>query len=321
MKPADELPIEPLSEAAWQRVEQVVFDALDELAQSVPPARPRARRWPLVALAALVAIQAVLALLFLYEPVGDDARASLDSARFATGREATETLLGDVAISIEPASALVVVKDAAAGSLVVLERGAARFSVPPRERRPAFVVQAGDVRVEVVGTRFRVERVKGSASVHAYEGVVRVIAGGRSALLRRGEHWPLATAAPPELATREVQSAGPKTVTPEPQPTSRDASPPQTAATDRQKRFEQAALLEAGDPEQALRLYRGLAAEGGRWGENALYAMGRLEMERGRRAAAARILSNYLARHPQGGNASDARALLERLEHKPRGTP
>jgi hypothetical protein len=298
MKPADEIPIEPLSEATWQRVEEAVFDALDEPAQSVPPSRRRTRRWPLVALAALVAIQAVLALVYLHEPGDDDTRATLDSARFATGREGTETLLGDVAIAIEPASALVVVKDAAAGSLVVLERGAARFSVPPRARRPAFVVQAGDVRVEVVGTRFRVERVKGSASVQAYEGVVRVTAGGRSALLRGGDRWPPA-------------SATPATVTPEPQP----------SPSDRQRRFEQAALLEAGEPEQALRLYRGLAAEGGRWGENALYAMGRLEMERGRRAAAARILRDYLARHPQGANASDARALLQRLQPKPRGTP
>jgi hypothetical protein len=183
----------------------------------------------------------------------------------------------------------------------VLERGAARFSVPPRERRPAFVVQAGDVRVEVVGTRFRVERVQGSANVQAYEGVVRVTAGGRSTLLRHGDRWPLPSAAPPM----------PEPV-PEPVP---DRSP---AAS---KRFEQAALLEASDPELALRLYRDLSAEGGRWGENALYAMGRLEMERGRRAAASRILRSYLARHPQGANASDARALLKRLEQPAQGTP
>jgi hypothetical protein len=348
MKPSDEMPIEPLSEATWNRIEKAVFDELDDRIPAARPARERTLRWPLIALGAVVAIQAAVALLFLFAKSDsrDSGRAGLDSARFVTGKEPNETLLGDVAIGLEPESALVVVKNAAAGSLVVLERGAARFSVPPREQRPAFVVQAGEVRVEVVGTRFLVERIGGSARVEAYEGKVRVVARGQSNLLQRGERWPesaptnTATEMKPQAADRYALGVGqahivdraaqehvvdgaaqPPVVGRAAQPHVVDrAAQPQVVAPDRGERFERAALLEASDPRQALRIYRRLAAEGGRWGENALYAMGRLEMERGQRANAARLLRTYLDRHPHGANASDARALVERLAHEPEQT-
>jgi hypothetical protein len=326
MKPGDDIPIEPLSDATWSRIENAVFD---ELAAPLPAERPtvreRRRRWPAIAIGGLVVVQAAAAW-FVFTKTDSSEREALDTARIVAGREATETLLGDVAIGLEPESALVVVKNAVAGSLVVLERGTASFSVPPRDKRPAFVVQAGDVRVEVVGTRFRVERVGGSARVDAYEGKVRVIARGQSDLLRHGEHWPRGVSQPsaadaakttpapePEAtAARDDQPAAPRIV--EPGRRARAGSADSPTSRRQRDRFDRAALLEASDPEQALRIYRGIAADGGRWGENALYAAGRLETERGRRASALRLLSTYLARHPHGANAPDARALLERLK-------
>jgi TolA-binding protein len=226
------------------------------------------------------------------------------------------------------------VKNAAAGSLVILERGAARFSVPPRETRPAFVVQAGDVRVEVVGTRFLVERVGGSARVQGYEGKVRVIARGQNTLVQRGESWPpsaaitLPTAAPGSPASAASQGAplAPSEATQpaaaEPAASARTSghhrkSRGRSAAADLGERFERAALLEASAPDEALRVYRSLAAQGGRWGANALYAMARLETERGRRASAERLSRAYLTRYPNGPNASDARALIERSSREP----
>jgi TolA-binding protein len=61
-----------------------------------------------------------------------------------------------------------------------------------------------------------------------------------------------------------------------------------------------------------LRIYRGLAAEQGAWAANALYAMGRLEMDRGHVRTARQLLQRYIDQHPNGANAADARALIAR---------
>jgi TolA-binding protein len=78
--------------------------------------------------------------------------------------------------------------------------------------------------------------------------------------------------------------------------------------------FEQATLLEQSDPARASRLYRSLEGGGDSWAQNALYARGRLAASRGNKADARRLLQQYLARFPRGGNAADARAVLRRLE-------
>jgi TolA-binding protein len=46
---------------------------------------------------------------------------------------------------------------------------------------------------------------------------------------------------------------------------------------------------------------------------NALYAEGRLDVDRAHPDDARRVLQEYLARYPAGPNAEDARRLLERL--------
>jgi hypothetical protein len=221
----DELPVEPLSEATWQRIERRVFE---EVNHATPRAdahagEPRRKRIVLALIAAAVALQLAALAFWMRSPARD--APALASTRLVTDRVASETLLDDIAVHLEPASALVVVDDAEGGSLVVLERGAVRFSVPPRARRPAFVVQAGEARVEVVGTRFRVERVDGSARVDTYEGTVRVIARGRVTLLPRGAHWS-------ESAPGGETDAGAALLLPEPKrpnPTSEATSTPAPA--------------------------------------------------------------------------------------------
>ncbi len=383
MKRADELPVEPLSDAAWQRIERGVFEELNRAPRlETAHVRPRRRRIVmLLAGAAALQIAAAFAFFWIRVPGGDPA--TLASTRLVTDQQASEALLGDVSVQVEPASALVVVENARAGSLVVLERGAARFSVPPREHRPAFVVQAGEVRVEVVGTRFRVEREAGSARVEAYEGTVRVVAHGRVELLHRGASWAEGAHAAPQ---REPDATGlarePGAAEPSPGKASSESATPggraiasalparspdaasdapagagahfdrarssagaarsrprslaqtrgegasaadaaqvarapgaaSSSGRDRdEQRFEQAASLEASAPRRALELYGGLVAEGGRWGEPALYAMARLELELGERANALRLLRRYLVQHPRGANAADVRALVMQL--------
>jgi TolA-binding protein len=94
----------------------------------------------------------------------------------------------------------------------------------------------------------------------------------------------------------------------DPQRRARSAAP-----ADARARFEQAARLEVSDPERALEGYRGLAAGTGAWAETALYAEGRLLLERGDRAHAVPLLRGYLRNYPRGANAADVRSLLASL--------
>jgi hypothetical protein len=75
--------------------------------------------------------------------------------------------------------------------------------------------------------------------------------------------------------------------------------------------FERAARLEARDPKAALEMYRRVGARGP-WAANALYGRARLELELGDTTRARRDLELYLRRYPEGANAADVRALLDR---------
>lgn len=333
MKPKHDLPIEPLSDAAFARVEAAVFAALDS---HVPVSAPRARRLPRRLTLALVAalalpIGAVLALFWRESTAPLRAGApepALASTRIVTNTSSTDTVLGDVSIHLEPGASLVAVRDGADGSLVLLERGVARFMVPPRGHRP-FKVQAADVTVEVVGTRFLVARHDNAVSVQTSEGVVRVTSGGRTTFLPAGTSFdstaasavqPLPTSPAPAVETTsdnpdaDLEASAPSDdvarsgAAPRPQQGSKHPS-----LVDPRERFEQASRLEVSDPTISLRIYAGLVARGGRWSEPALYAQARLELELGHVESATTLLQRYLHDHPQGTNAGDVRLLLSRL--------
>ncbi|MGO8993041.1 MAG: tetratricopeptide repeat protein, partial [Polyangiaceae bacterium] len=89
------------------------------------------------------------------------------------------------------------------------------------------------------------------------------------------------------------------------------AAPPSEPSA--QSQYEAAARLERSDPARALRLYTDLARGSDAWAQNALYAAGRLQADRGARGDADRLLEEYLRRFPRGSNAQDARALRESL--------
>ena len=80
-----------------------------------------------------------------------------------------------------------------------------------------------------------------------------------------------------------------------------------------QSRYEAAERVERSDPSGALRTYLDLARGSDAWAQNALYAAGRLDADRGARQDAVRLLEEYLRRFPRGSNAQDARALRDSL--------
>lgn len=141
-----------------------------------------------------------------FEPRWDDARSAHVragmSARARTHRRrrvaiaaAVVLVLGVVALSLRPAPSVVAIEPLAQANVVTLERTAtlerfrveqhgAWFDVTPS--RKTVRVEAGDVVVEVLGTRFLVERVEARVHVVVERGVVRVSSRGVVRTLETG---------------------------------------------------------------------------------------------------------------------------------------
>ncbi len=335
MKKLSQIEVEPLSEQRWSRIERGLMFRLAEdgnrATSSSPTSRARSqgRAWLLAAAVVGLLCGAVLIVRGLPE------RARIEQpTRITTGSTSSHLALSGLSVDVEPQSAVVVGAETAQGVLIVVDRGSIVCQVRARAHDAPVIVQAGETRVRVVGTRFRVVRFGEAARVQVQEGVVEVSARGSSLRVRAGEEWPAAPALgepaepsealvvpsatlPPPDGTKRASAtpARPGAATARSRSSSAPAeeTAPPEAPSSRQSVFEQAALLERSDPVQASKLYASLESRGDSWAQNALYARGRLEATRGNRAEARRLLERYLERFPNGSNAEDARAVLSRL--------
>jgi hypothetical protein len=347
--------VEPLAEARVAKLRSQVLAAAETEARgrvtlaTIPPPK-RSRVGMVVAFAAAAAIAGLATRAVLERPLSTE-------ARLVTTESASQFTIGESSLDVAPRSTVLVHGDDAHGVDVVLDRGAVTCEVAPRRGRPSFVVDAGEVRVRVVGTRFAVERDGSGARVHVDHGAVEVTSRGAVTMLHDGESWPSLPASPPVTApvTAPVSSApvvgsiaalppaaagpaissfpvvrkrgrhasvaqsaqpepaaAPEPVTPSVAIPPAPVAPPPVVPSPREQ-FESAARLEASQPARAADLYRGIADGGGAWAPNALFALARLESDRGRPADAKRLLQSYLTRYPRGQNAEDARGLLDRL--------
>ena len=309
------LEIEPLSEARWARVERAVFQEMarpdPEADRAAPEAELGGGRWRfaavLVMAGALAAIAGGLAWRTFVPAAHEGA------TRVETAANGSRVDFGESTIDVGPLSVVRLSGDDAHGVLVTLDRGRVECDVAPRHERPAFVVEAGTVEVRVVGTHFTVSRGADGVAVDVQRGLVEVTCDGRSDRVSAGEHWPALAAEPPAAPPSAPSSAAPA-------PAVRDAihAEPRPAAhapafLSPRDQYEAASRLESHQPEAAVAAYRELARQGGAWGENALFAAGRLEADRGDQDDARRLLREYLGRYPSGPNAADARQLLDRL--------
>jgi hypothetical protein len=361
VKPRIQVHVEPLAEPRWARIRHAVYerihadaDASGPVAARESPLRrvgaspiARAPAWRVWAAAAAVVIAVTMASL-AYRTVTARGGRLADPSRIATGAAASHVVLDGVTLDVAAESAVVVSGDAARGILVVLDRGSVTLDVDPRAARAGFVVQAGEVRVRVVGTRFGVSRWMDRASVEVERGTVEVDASGRTVQVHARETWRSADstetkgappasgsvvaaaapssrvtveATPPERAEhgriRSRASEAPaaasraaKVVESAPDPAVAKPVTPQQPSS--QQLYETAAQLELSDPARAIALYRQVVARGDSWLADALFAQGRLEAERGGNGQARATLTEYLARFPRGSNADDARLLLDR---------
>jgi len=340
-----ELEIEPLSEQRWNKIEQRVFARLDagELPSTRDTNRPGSFSTRRASVWALGLAASLLLVMLVWSHANRSAVPSV--SRISTGITASHVALPGVVLDVSPQSAVVVSGSAEESALIVLDRGEVTCDVAHRHPGAPLFVQAGEVSVEVVGTRFTVTRRDEVASVVVHEGVVRVKLRGQMTSVKAGETWPSAPTAaadtdptpavaeaprpsePPEAlssADTSVRALRPREPAPRPREakeikeTRRDApakSPTaETSSPSAQHQFEMATRLEAKEPNEAIRLYEGIESSSSGWAANALFAHGRLEAARGNRVSARRILTQYLNRFPAGTNAPDARLLLTRLE-------
>jgi hypothetical protein len=122
-----------------------------------------------------------------------------------------------------------------------------------------------------------------------------------------------ATATASAQAAQTVDSPASPVPAPPAATTTQAPAPPSSTEPSSQQRYESAEQIERKDPDGALRAYLALARGEDAWAQDALFAAGRLQADRGAHADATRLLEEYLRRFPRGSNAQDARALRDSL--------
>lgn len=324
-------PVEKLSDVEWARLERGLWAKLDNAppASAPEPDEPR-RRWWLLAIPAVAAAAIAIVVTRPSAPTPEKGVETADVRIVAPGSASTTATFDDAHIELAPAAAVVMRRDK---PITVLERGAAWFSVAPRIDRPAFTVVAGDTTVRVLGTRFHVARVGERVDVEVDHGRVEVQFRDRVVTLGAKQTWtsdapervslldapkpviedPVEEPKPAVVDPKPVKKVDPPVQKVDPKPPDK---PPVTSVDPDQTKFEQLAILEKTNPQAALTGYMELAQRRGKWSPNALYAAARLAADR-RDPLAATLLEGYLKRYPNGANASDARALLARINRNP----
>jgi len=298
--------VEALSDLSWKRIEQQVFLKLEQEPLPEPGLEQerfvRPKKFSTGGASLLMMAAAAALALFIAWPKTSVAPTEIvapQRSRVVTQSAASQVVVGDATTEIAPSSAILI--DRAGDDIsVTLDTGSVSLKVAPRNERAPIVVHSGEVRVEVVGTQFAVYRDHKGTRVTVSEGVVSVIADGKRSSVAAGQQWPAA-----QPTEKRVKDSPPKR-----QAKADQATPRKTQPTAREL-FEQAGEYELSSPEAAIALYKQVAAGGGDWAANALYAHGRLEHSRSNDSEATRLLTRYLAKYPTGANVLDAQELLE----------
>lgn len=293
------------------------IQALGESDAVIAPSPPR-WRWAAVGLgAAALAAALVLFLVIrrdehvahvaeapslIVTPVGGSSRFTVADAVIDAG--------GDTSVEVK--------REAGGATALLLARGTVDCDVAPKPGRAPFRVLAGDVTVEVVGTRFSVMRHGATVRVDVTRGRVRVTSRTEERLLEAGASWtPGLTAAADVPASEQPSPPAPHDGVAEGDSPAIEADPiempaddvtqPVPAAPRQSSRaaFAAAQRLEAKDPTDAARAYRTIANGKDVWAALALYSLAELHATRDA-AAALRDLDELAKRFPRGANAEDA---------------
>jgi transmembrane sensor len=321
----------PVDEVQRERIEHRVFQQLARMQAAViyepAPALVRwTRRWTAgVAVAAgLVALVLILVwtgregsgpapdvFTSVQTPVGGSSRFTVASAVIDAG--------SDTSVSVH--------RDERGVSLM-LKHGSVSCEVAHQDGR-VFRVVAGEVEVEVVGTRFTVTRTGAAVHVEVARGKVRVRTRSEERMLTVGESWTVATepraetaeagaAARPATGAAEASEAeqgdaselappSPSVTLPVPPPVA--PARPEPARPEpklsRREAFAAAQALESTNARRAASAYRKIANGKDAWAAVALYSLAELQTTEDRDKAL-RTLDELARRFPASENVEDA---------------
>jgi transmembrane sensor len=277
-------------------------------------ARTRKRRAVLsVGAALMVAASIILAF-------GLHGRAKLTASPPVAARDAEVTRFADgsTARVVDSEGELTVQQATDTTIEVVLGSGVAEFEVTPNPAR-SFIVQAGDVAVRVIGTRFRVERSGGRTRVAVERGQVEVgWPDGRARLVAGESRW-----FPPPAEPTKHQGTEPEAPPVPPESSSSAPERERFLSHARRGEYQAAYALLAENPDAVGSSPEDLmlAADAARLSghpEQATSYLRRLTREHARDSRAplaaftlGRILMSQLSRPAQ---AADAFALARRLQ-------
>ncbi|HEX4451199.1 MAG TPA: FecR domain-containing protein [Kofleriaceae bacterium] len=299
----------PPTDTRRDRVERQLFTELQRMRvaeradAAIPPARVRG--WLVAAAFASAAAFAVA--LFAHSTDVQIAEREVASQITTPIGGTSQFTVGD-AVMVAGGDTSVEVKHGDDGGItLVLARGSVDCDVAPRNGRPPFHVIAGEIAVEVVGTRFTVTRTP-AARVDVTRGKVRVTAPGGSWLVGAGESWsppteskatPAATSDPIAIAPSPVSpAAAPAVIAPAPAPVATIHRVSQQTA------FLAAGRLEATDPARAAKQFRTIANGHDAWAPPALYSLVELHASSDRDAALADC-AEYLTRFSHEAQVED----------------
>jgi transmembrane sensor len=290
------------NEPNWEdvRAQRVLGRVLDQVTRE----RGRARRitiaWRVGALAA-AAIVAVVSMTVLVRK----------SPQVAAGTDTVKPMhLADGSeLTLDPAAKMDVVEERPEAVRVVQRAGRVDYRVTHDASR-AFVVQAGDVRVTVRGTRFSVTLEDDAVEVKVTSGKVEVDDGRRPTVLVAGEAVRLRawTASPPSVEAQET----PAPEAPSPAPRSERAprkADDRSGADPVDGLFDQVAQARAqGELALAAAKLRELTRKFPRDPRvaSAEFTLGRVERARGRHRDAAEAFARCAAFAPNGTLAEEA---------------
>jgi transmembrane sensor len=312
----------PAAESSRDRVETAVFARLDairaaERAAALSADRPGVRPWMYLAAAAAAAVAVTLVIAVRREPSSRSDPATAPSL-VVTPVGGSSRFTVDDAVIDAGSDTEVEVRAADPGEVTfVLARGTIDCDVAPRKGRP-LRVRAGDVVVEVVGTRFSVARTPG-VRVDVTHGQVRVRTPGGEFLVGPGERWseggaatatagspgaavrgPAEIAAPPSAGSAAIAAA---VASNSDEGAAQPAKPPVVRSS--REAFQAAQRLEPHDRRAAARAYRAVASGDGAWAALALYSLAELDASSGLPRDALAAVDEYLRRFPRGAGIED----------------
>jgi FecR protein len=308
----------PVSDARRDRVEREVFARLDAMrdvdhANQIAPVLPK--RTPMIAATAF-AFVAAASVVFLVSRETPPARPSTPSS-VVTPSDSTSTFtVGDAVIEAGKDTSVEVKQDPNGTTTLTLVRGSVDCDVMPRSNRAPFRVVAGDVTVEVVGTRFDVSRIGTITRVDVTRGKVKVHGKGELRYVGAGESWTSehVGSAISAVTPAPVVEEQPPIVAPEPaiargshedeiELPAESMRPTRPAQISPQQAYE--AALEIKDERRRAKAYRAVANGNHTWAALSLFNLAELQAKTDVDATLA-TLDELKRRFPAAANSQDA---------------